>query len=278
MAAACDRCAKAIKRVDEVLTCMGFCEHVVHLRCASVDKSIAKVISESPNLHWMCDECSKLMKIARFRNTISSVGNTMNEFTRNQEAANAELKNELAKHSEQIAQLSNRINLSTPTLPASTSRRTIKRRRVDNVPQVAKPLLGGTKAIDDINVLTVAPPAALCWIYLSRLHPSVKSDIVEKITRDGLHCESAKAIPLVKQGTDVKSLNFISFKVGIDPKYREAALNPSSWPKGILFREFEDSRASNYWLPEPTTPSIVITPDSAETPQYSSASMDTENC
>lgn len=190
-----------------------------------------------------------------------------------QEAANAELKNELAKHSQQIAQLSERINAATPNLPVSAIRRSTKRRRIDNVPQVAKPLLGGTKPTEEANVVTVAPPVPLFWIYLSRLHPSVKSDVVEKLTRDGLHCETAKAIPLVKMGVDVNSLNFISYKVGVDQKYRAAALDPSSWPKEALFREFEDTRANNYWMPDPSTPSIIITPDIVETP----ASMDTHD-
>lgn len=278
MATACDRCAKAIKRIDEVITCMGFCEHVVHLRCASVDKNLMKTISESSNLHWICDECVKLMKNARFRNAISSVGNAINELTKNQEAANAELKTELAKHSEQIARLSNQLNSTTPSQPVDNNRRGHKRRRIDNGLQVDKPLLGGTRSAENVVVATVPPPTAMFWIYLSRLHPSVESDVVEKITKDGLNCESAKVIPLIKPGTDVNTLNFISFKVGVDPKYRTAALDPTSWPKGVLFREFEDTRARNYWMPEINTPSITVTSDSQETTQFASASMDTADC
>lgn len=282
MAAACDRCAKAIKRTDEVVTCMGFCAHIVHLRCLNTDNSLTKTLSDMPNLHWMCDECTKLMKIARFRNTVrntvSSIGNAISELTKIQEAANAELKRTLTLHSEQIAQLSNRINSTTPCLPASAVRRAKKRPRTENVQPAAKPLIGGTKSTGDIGIATVQPPAAMFWIYLSRLHPSVKSDAVETLTRDCLNCESAKAIPLVKQGTDVNSLNFISFKVGVDPKYRTKAIDPSSWPKGILFREFEDNRAKNYWMPEPTTPSITVTPSTTETPMDATASEDTTEC
>lgn len=274
---ACDRCAKSIKRADDVITCMGFCEHIVHLRCTNFEKSIAKAISDSQNLFWMCDECTKLMKIVCFQNAISSVGNSINELTKNQEAANAELKSVLAKHSEQIAQLSSRIQSTTPTIADSVSRRAMKRRRTEELAPIAKPLLGGTKSTDDVSIATVPPPTPLFWIYLSRLHTSVKPDIVEKLTKDSLHCESAKAVPLVKQGTDINSLNFISFKVGVDPKYRLSALDPSSWPKGILFREFEDNRAKNFWMPDPCSPSIIVT-DSLETPQHAPSSMITADC
>lgn len=281
MTSACDRCAKTIKRTDEVITCMGFCDHVVHLRCGSIDKTLNDSISDLPNLHWMCDECTKLVKIARFRKTVSSLGHTITELTKYQETANAELKSVLAKHSEQIAELSNRINVATPSLPASATsvnRRATKRRRTENDKPTVKPLIGGTKSSVDIGIATVQPPKPMFWIYLSRLHPSVKSESVEKLTMDCLNCDSAKAIPLIKKGTDVNSLNFISFKVGVDPKYRAIAVDPSSWPKGILFREFEDNRAQSYWMPEPSTPSIAITSDSAETPQHVTASMDTEEC
>lgn len=132
MSTACDRCAKAIKRNDEVITCMGFCDHIVHLRCANIDKNFAKSISDATNLYWMCDECAKLMKLVRFRNAVSSVGDAICELTKNQEVANTELKNELVKHSQQIAHLSNRINSITPSMPISAERRAMKRRRIDN--------------------------------------------------------------------------------------------------------------------------------------------------
>lgn len=82
-------------------------------------------------------------------------------------------------------------------------------------------------------------------------------------------------------GTDVNTLNFVSFKVGVDPKYRNAALDPSTWPRGILFREFEDNRSSNYWMPDtdPQTPTIVVSQDFDATPSpQATRSMDTTEC
>lgn len=276
MAAACDRCARAMKRLDEAVTCMGFCDHVAHQRCVSDNKDVVKAISDSPNLYWMFAECTNLMKIIRFRNVVSSLGTTINEITRGQEVANAELKTELAKQREQIAELSKRIGLATPSRAGSNSRR-----RTEENSQPVKPLLGGTRTTNEVSVTTVPQPnKTLFWIYLSRLHPSVKPEAIEKITKDGLNCESVKAIPLVKKGTDLKSLNFISYKVGVDPKHRTAALDPAMWPEGILFREFEDTRFKNYWMPDPSTPSIIVTPHVEETlsSASASASMDTAEC
>lgn len=220
------------------------------------------------------------MKIIRFRNVVSSLGETINSVLRDQEAAYAALQNKLEEHTEQIAQLTSRFGLQPPSLPTPAPSRSRKRRRTDDDPQPSKPLLGGTKATDEVFVATVPQPTAKFWIYLSRLHPSVKADAVEKVTRDCLHCEDVKAIPLVKRGTDVNALNFVSFKVGVDPKYRSAALDSSTWPRGILFREFEDNRSSNYWMPDlaPQTPTIVVSPDYDVTPLQATRSTNNAEC
>lgn len=259
------------------MSCQGFCDHVVHQKCISINKELVKAISDSPNLHWMCDECAKLLKMVRFRNAVTSLGSTINELTHSQEVANAELKKELAKHSEQIAQLSRSVAASVTPLSAPNFRRAPKRRRTEDDSRYPKALLGGTRPMDGVNITIVPKPVTLFWIYLSRLHPSVKPDAVEKITKAGLQCETVKAIPLVRRGVDLNSLNFISYKVGVDPKHRSAALNPATWPEGILFREFEDARSTNYWTPDPSTPSIVVTPYTDETPAPASATMD-EDC
>nr|XP_029733376.1 uncharacterized protein LOC115269108 [Aedes albopictus] len=226
------------------------------------------------------------MKIIRFRNVVSSLGGTISSVLREQEAAYNALQSKLEEHTEQIAQLTNRFGLQPPSLPTEVQSlpapsRSRKRRRTDDDPKPSKPLLGGTKVTDEVFVATVPQPTATFWIYLSRLHPSVKSDAVEKVTRECLNCEDVRAIPLIKRGTDVNTLNFVSFKVGVDPKYRTAALDPSTWPRGILFREFEDNRSSNYWMPDtdPQTPTIVVSPDFDATPSpQATRSMDTTEC
>lgn len=251
---------------------MAFCERMVHLKCtvAKLNKAFVRIVHENPNLMWMCDECAKLMKIARFKSTVSSFGEAINAITEKQESVHAEIKKELAKQGQQIAQLSMRITPLTPILsqePGTSSRQPPLKRRRDDGSVSNKPLVGGTKIVADANVLTVPEPIELFWVYLSRIHPSVKPDAVEQLVKDCLHCEGIiKAIPLVKRGIDTNRLNFISFKVGIDPSLREAALNADTWPKGILFREFEDSTSKNLWLPRQNTPAILISPDPASSP------------
>lgn len=246
---------------------MAFCDRMVHMKCTSkqLNKPFLKIVLENPNLMWMCDECAKLMKMARFKSAVSSFGEAINAITERQESVHAEIRKELEKQGQQIAQLSKRMTPSAPIILESgnSSRQPpLKRRRDEDLPP-SKPLVGGTKIVADVSVLTVPEPVELFWLYLSRIHPSVKPEVVEKLAKECLQCDDPiKVVPLVKRGTDISRWSFISYKIGIDPKLRENALNADSWPKGILFREFEDNSSKNLWLPRVQTPTIVVSPES----------------
>lgn len=55
-------------------------------------------------------------------------------------------------------------------------------------------------------------------------------------------------------------MNFISYKIGIDAKLRDVALKSDTWPKGLLFREFEDNGSKNMRRPPLDTPAVIISP------------------
>lgn len=275
MTSACDHCAKPIKGEDESVSCMAFCDRMIHLRCSvtKLNKNFVNIVQTCPNLFWMCDECVKLMKCARFKATVSSFGDAINAMTERQELAHAELRKEIAKQGEQIAKLSKGIALSTPTLSGSgglVRQPPLKRRRNEGL-STSKPLVTGTRIVADDNVFTevrtVPEPPEMFWLYLSRIHPSVKSESVEKLVKDCVHCQDpVTVVPLVKRGADTSRMSFISFKVGMDSKFRETALNSDTWPQGILFREFEGTGSKNMWLPQLTTPTISITPAMERSP------------
>lgn len=132
----------------------------------------------------------------------------------------------------------------------------LKRRREETVAPAV--LATGTKILANNNLLAVHPIQDLFWVYLSRFHPSVKEDVVENLVRDGLKTQAPiKVISLVKKGADLSAMNFISFKVGVPVELKDSALDPGSWPEGIVFREFEGQSKNTIWLP-PATP---VAPD-----------------
>lgn len=269
MSTACDHCAKPVKSDEESVTCIAFCDRMIHLRCsanAKLNKPFMNIVQSCPNLAWMCDECAKLMKCCRFKSAMVSFGCALEAITEKQEQAHAELRKEIAKQGQQIAQLSKGFALSTPTLlkPELPERQPpLKRRRHEISP--SKPLVGGTKVATEDNafteVLTVPEPKELFWLYLSRIHPSVKPESIEKLVKDCVQCEDlVKVVPLIKKDADMSRLSFISYKIGLDPKLREIALSAETWPKGILFREFENGNSKNMWLPRLDSPTVTISP------------------
>lgn len=268
MDSACDQCAKPIKENEDSISCMAFCDRRIHLRCSAtkLTKPFLNFVSTCSNLFWVCDECAKLMKCARFKSVVSSFDSVINSINERHDIAHAELKSEIAKQGEQIAQLSKGIALSTPKLHSVDRVRQppLKRRRNEGSVS-SKPLIIGTRVATDDNefseILTVPEPMEMFWLYLSRIHPSVKPESIEKLVRDCVQNDGPiKVIPLVKKGADISRMSFISYKVGMDPKLREVALSSNTWPRGILFREFEDSSSKNMWMPAANTPAITISP------------------
>ena len=52
---------------------------------------------------------------------------------------------------------------------------------------------------------------------------------VHEMVKECLQCiESPEIVKLVRKDVDMKSLRFVSFKVGIDPKLKETALSPTT--------------------------------------------------
>lgn len=87
-------------------------------------------------------------------------------------------------------------------------------------------------------------PAAIpakFWLYLSGFQPLISPDDVQKIGGRCLDLSSpCDVIRLVPRGKDVSNMSFVSFKIGLDPSLEQRALLSSTWPDGLVFREFVD--------------------------------------
>uniref|UniRef100_A0A182J088 Uncharacterized protein n=1 Tax=Anopheles atroparvus TaxID=41427 RepID=A0A182J088_ANOAO len=122
-----------------------------------------------------------------------------------------------------------------------------KRRLIDRSPPPANsaPLLAGTGLVTSRALLTVPPTEAKFWLYLTRIAPSVPLAEVEAFAREQLGTEDATVVRLLAKDRDPSTLSFISYKVGLSPELRDKALDPTTWPCGMVFREFADSGSSS---------------------------------
>lgn len=247
MASACDYCAKQVKDDEPFIKCMGFCEGVVHMRCTKtgslkMNTSFLKIVYECTNLFWMCDECSKLMKITRFRTVMESVGDTVNNMQEGQDLKNAELRDLITENGKQLLLLSKRVtSLSTANQSGTPKPKPTPKRTRGSDPVPSKPLVFGTNALGNASITCVPPEEKLFRLYVTRFANHTTASQVEELVKNAIgQNELVQVTALVKKGVDPLSLPFISFKVGVNIAHKEAISNPAIWPGNCGFREFED--------------------------------------
>lgn len=116
----------------------------------------------------------------------------------------------------------------------------MKRRRLDEMQ--TRPIASdcGTNKVD-LSDLTVPIGSNIdkFWLYLSGLNPLITDADVQKIVSRCLdEPELVDVVRLVPKGKDISGMTFVSYKVGLDRTFKAKALDPSTWPVGLLFREF----------------------------------------
>ncbi|XP_055605173.1 uncharacterized protein LOC129753381 [Uranotaenia lowii] len=137
----------------------------------------------------------------------------------------------------------------------------IKRRRGNDGHSLVGSTMTGTKSVDlsDLSVSFIVPPPATpkFWLYLAGLQPQISDDDVNKIISRCLNPSTPVEMKrLLPKGVDGSTRKYVSFKIGLDPMYKDAALNPMTWPTGLLFREFVD-QPKNYNR-QPLTPAPTV--------------------
>lgn len=264
----CGKCVKGIRGI-EYAKCSGFCDQLFHFACCGITRPTYELISASAL--WLCAEC---------RSTLNN--RCLKDLLTGSEDITLSLKQELEEIKCRLAAISDAIDVSAADtqsklqqfgISLSETKNNVaavvnkthatvcevsnvppnpsKRRRVDdNTDRDFASVAQGTGDIDfdgiSAPMLIPAAPPALFWLYLSGFHPQVTTEDVEKIIGRCLPIdEPVRTNKLVPKDADISKLTFVSFKVGLPPMVKDAALLPATWPKGIRFREFEDHSSKN---------------------------------
>lgn len=265
----CYECSKPIKTL-EFMQCKGFCSQAAHLKCVGLKRPNMDFVNEHVNLLWFCDCCIEHLNTTRDnpvpKDIVEAVKNVLSDSL-------AELKVELQETKQLTASLNEKVqsnsttglNQARPVWPSVKRSREIAARETPRSRPMAS-LIGGTKSVEKQNLIvpTVAKPPEKFWIYVSRIARHVTEKDVAELVKECLQTEQPVDVrKLVRRDADLSQLAFISFKVGVDINLKENALDPSIWPKGIFFREFENIRSErDFWGPS-KTPRIDGTPSTA---------------
>ncbi|KXJ70093.1 hypothetical protein RP20_CCG024858 [Aedes albopictus] len=259
----CAKCNQTITGLDFV-TCRGYCHCTFHMQCSGVSRALMNYFtSHRKNVYWMCDKCGDLFENSHLR-SITKVADENSPF--------ASLTEAISNLQKEIKQLS---KPAPPTLspavrlwPQIESARAPKRLRGPDLTHMATECRSGSKQVGQnvVSVPITAKPENKFWLYLSRIRPDVTNEQISEMVKANLELDEApNVVKLVAKDADVSRMNFISFKVGLDPVLKTRALDPSTWPEGLMFREFEEYSAQKF-----RKPSVVnLTPTSAKTPEMS---------
>lgn len=256
------------------VVCGGFCKATFHYSCAKISEALYKEITNNPSIFWMCKGCLQIMGNARFKNTLNSMNAATKEMKDVYQKLVDELKSEIK--GSLIAELKQEIQGGFNKLsPAILS--PIPNRFQFN----SRPATKRTRELDDIAFAVSDRPSKILrgtgqssssfavnsdnkfWLYLTKISPDVTEDDIKNLTKSCLKVDDAVVKALVPKGRPVSTMSFISFKVGISEALKAKAMDTSTWPPEIQFREFIDNSpiTQHFWKPgqntNPGVPSIL---------------------
>lgn len=241
----CPSCSGRVDRglrADEgVFHCSGLCNEAYHGKCLGVTQTSRREMSKNPQILWVCPSCAELMGEI-------GPGRVMAGILRVLAPLIDGLKRDMiAEFDRRIADLAGASR--APAVDATLQYQPVASHRdVANETSYAgvtkergaqrnnPPLIAGTAS--GISVKTVPEPERRLWLYLSRLSPDTVDEQVSDMVCQCLDISDVTVRRLLSKDRDIASVTFLSYKVGIPLSLRKRALDPSTWPNGLLFREF----------------------------------------
>ncbi|KXJ80678.1 hypothetical protein RP20_CCG023927 [Aedes albopictus] len=202
---------------------------------------------------WMCEDCQTLMENMRFRSTVNAARALETPDVKVIESIRSEIAN--------LSEMVNQLNGTIGTLKTSF--------HVPSNAASCDALLSPPKDVSPLSSTKIAPDVSMSTadriedrvevpdgrnetfkLYLSNIAVDVSEDEVKRMVSDALCVNEVYAINCLKPTwKDASSLDFISFKVEIDKRCRDKALNSLTWPKGIRCREFKEHTETT-WRPD----------------------------
>ncbi|XP_055590860.1 uncharacterized protein LOC129742947 [Uranotaenia lowii] len=251
MAAAgiCCACNLSLAKEDEIV-CKGFCRSSFHLKCVNLNSATRDLIAQSHQLFWMCPSCTQMMDNATFRQAIASTNAVIQTMCEEQNKNLLGLQKAVDINTARINEILTRHtakpagkNENTPhsITPHRSMTPLSKKRKVppteNRFAKLPRLQLIGSKTVDPDLPVTIAAQSRNSttenkfWLYLSGFDPNSTQEQVAELVKRNLQAETADVTKLVPKGKNLVELSFVSFKVGLDMQFRNAALVSSSWQK-----------------------------------------------
>lgn len=244
----CNKCCHSIDRKKERYTiCEGKCAQRYHAACVGLsDTTVAALFSK--NILWMCDDCLADFCSTRDAHTEDQANN---DCCSNQPSA---MEKDIANLESKVAEI---VQVLATIAPQSTFG------RIHSTPNISTRndiLFDGTKnnestVTNSYIALPIASPEECVdqnfSLYLTNIDYHTTENDVSRLVCDCLGLDSnvspLNVKKLVPRGRANEELDFVSFKIAMNLKFKTLAMKPSTWPTGIKYREFENRRV--VWRP-----------------------------
>nr|XP_029710564.1 uncharacterized protein LOC115256359 [Aedes albopictus] len=248
----CKKCRLPVITKDHpYIYCNGLCAAVHHAACVGLNNvELASVSPPNKNNMWLCDEC--VVEFVQWRkerseNKKCSIAESVSEPKCPLQRDVEELKNKvesmrlvLASHG--AFNVDAEIRHSTPDAPNSSrqmSSNSRSREISDVLPDASDRLIDSIREDESYDLL------------LTNIDGSVTEDDIQRMVFRSLGAHDNEFIhvrKLVPRWVDCSTLDYISFKVVLNRKWKSSAMLSTTWPQNVKFREFRKIRCT--WRPE----------------------------
>lgn len=236
----CGKCNSSVDaRSQSFVVCEGECSKCYHVDCVGLTEAHTECIAIN-NILWMCDLC-----LDRFYKTRSA------PLDKPQPECSTPVESELAGIKSQINDIMNtlsvlmskslvNVTLDSPTPISSTKLIDGNNEEFENNSNPEESCLKAS----DLEKETFA-------LFLTNVDSYVTEREIEEMVRKSIRLttdEKITVFKLVPKWIDIDSIDYASFKIVLNARWKTISLNSSTWPSGIKFREFVSLRG-RAWRP-----------------------------
>lgn len=239
-------CAKCLSSIDarseSFVVCEGECSKSYHIHCVGLLESNMESLAVK-NILWMCDCC-------------------LAYFCRKRSAIETPLTNSSANLASELAEIKSQIHDIVNTLSSITSKSLPDEAVKSSTPPFSSTQLSNgsrTSCTTDPSFETSDCVLESCSsskrnfsLFLTNISSSVTEREIDCMVRRSVGIEKDEEVDILKLVPRWKKeslLDYASFKVVLNMKWKTVVMNPDTWPSGIKFREFLNL-GRNTWSPE----------------------------
>lgn len=248
----CAKCSLSIDhKADRFIFCEGYCSNFYHCHCVNLSEREVTVLST--NYIWLCDECLDLFQRMRDeRDKGENMGPATSHAAVNCPVDERSMKAEINELKDAVADIMKTLARLGPTETT-----------------VDRPLLHSTPVSTSLSLQDGTSTSGVILnngesskqgtiddrfsLFLTNIDASTTEDDIHRLVARALgtgsqYPECIDVVKLMSHLRNCRTIDYVSFKVILDNRWKSKAMSPSTWPKGIRFREFVN-RHSVTWKP-----------------------------